>query len=337
MLETITIDQFKSQRRENLLDYGFYKQVTTDIMTRIKRLAANMANPDWMADKTRGQIMLMTGVRAEYGVKLMTISFSAGVAVQDLRSYFPTVLEYWEEYARRAKDFDESDEYEGSWVAHIPLQGDEYYIANRLISFAILLGWPQLLPRIAAIIEYRNPKRDAMLERILAISDVPDRDVEITECTRHLPYTKTLKIFDAAAADRPRLMEQYLTEWYVASRREPYYNSLEKGSSFVGYWSWEAATISYLLDLDDANYVDAMFYPNELVEFARAARTMYYPVGASVASSYELRAKSGDKCPRTGLWESLTIPSTARPYAEGEIMDNASSAYGITVWRLALP
>ncbi|UQV44676.1 DUF1911 domain-containing protein [Janthinobacterium lividum] len=45
--------------------------------------------------------------------------------------------------------------------------------------------------------------------------------------------------------------------------------SLERDISFSGYWSWEAAAITCLLDIDDSSYRNAKFYPADLVAFHR--------------------------------------------------------------------
>jgi hypothetical protein len=63
---------------------------------------------------------------------------------------------------------------------------------------------------------------------------------------------------------------QDLDDWYAASKREPYYDSLKKGSAFRGYWSWEAAAITFLLEIDDFTYANARFNPTDLVQFSRA-------------------------------------------------------------------
>jgi len=131
-----------------------------------------------------------------------------------------------------------------------------------------LLGFGDLLPALARIIEYKNPRMDGMLERLLSYY-VPNRDTSLNECARHLPYFKTLKIFNASPEMRPELIAEYLEDWYLASRREPYYDSHTRDTSFNGYWSWEAAAITFLLDIDDSSYRTAEFYPADLVDFAR--------------------------------------------------------------------
>ncbi|QBQ39468.1 DUF1911 domain-containing protein [Pseudoduganella plicata] len=169
-----------------------------------------------------------------------------------------------------------------------------------------------------------------MLERLLA-SYVPNRSAPPGECTRHLPYYKTLKIFAAPKESRAVLMKEYLADWYEASRREVYYESHKRGEIFTGYWSWESAAITFILDIDDSSYRDMMFYPIDLVDYARsvnAPRSFVEPYSES-----ELREKSGEICPLGGVWESLDIPPQRKRFEKGDVMQATEAAYGITVWR----
>ncbi|MQA38133.1 DUF1911 domain-containing protein [Rugamonas sp. FT29W] len=169
-----------------------------------------------------------------------------------------------------------------------------------------------------------------MLERLLA-PYIPGREEPPNESTRHLPYFKTLKIFSAPPELRAEMMKDYLKDWYHASRRERYHNSHKKGTSFKGYWAWEAAAITYLLDIDDSFYRDAEFYPADLVAFARSIDA---PRSSEAKlEDQELRIKSGQACPKSGTWETLDIPLQQRKFAVGEIMQAENASYGITVWR----
>jgi len=68
---------------------------------------------------------------------------------------------------------------------------------------------------------------------------------------------------------RAALLAEYLSEWYEASRREPYFESHKKGLSFYGYWAWEAAAIAVVLEIDDTGLNGTQFYPDDLVAYAR--------------------------------------------------------------------
>ena len=58
--------------------------------------------------------------------------------------------------------------------------------------------------------------------------------------------------------------------WYDMSEDEPYFGTNRKGLQFYGYWSLEAAAISFVLGIDDTSYRDDIFYPRDLADFARS-------------------------------------------------------------------
>ena len=260
---------FNNQKRELLLSYSDYNDKFTSANETYDILEQSFSQPKEKLDKIPLiNFAQATHQRAQDAINQLTISYSAGHHVKDLSDFYPTVLSYWEQYAKWDKDYDDSPQSEGAWVAHIPLLGTEYAQANRLVCFAILVGHGNLLPKLMPIVDYRNPRTDGLLERLVA-PFVPGRGTPPDDCTRHLPYFKTLKIFAGPKEKRPAMMAQYLADWYHASRREIYHDSHERGINFFGYWSWEAAAITFLLDIDDRSYADAMFYPKDLVDFAR--------------------------------------------------------------------
>ena len=126
-------------------------------------------------------------------------------------------------------------------------------------------------------------------------------------------------------------MREYLEDWYYASRREPYYDSHKRLGNFKGYWSWESAAITYLLDIDDTPYRQAKFYPVDLVDFARAINA-HRSVGKNIGD-LQLREKCGQPCPKAGIWEALDIPLQRREFSAGDIMQAENAGYGMTIWR----
>ena len=127
------------------------------------------------------------------------------------------------------------------------------------------------------------------------------------------------------------MMSEYLSEWYQASRREPYFDSHDR-ENFLGYWSWEAAAITFLLDIDDTSYRHASFYPRDLVEYARS-NVAGTPSGKTTPNAIEeLRCKAGEVCPVSGKWETLSLPPESKIFQKGDMMSAAATPYGITVW-----
>ncbi|MCA1860818.1 DUF1911 domain-containing protein [Janthinobacterium sp. HSC-3S05] len=325
---------FSKKKRENLLSHDVYEENFTGFITCIEKLRKAFRQSD---EKLRKiplyNFMVATQEQAWIVVNNLANMYSAGHSINEIRSRYPEALECWELYARYNEEYDNSRKNENDrGFPHFALPGKDYNKVNRMLCFGILLGWGGLISKLIPIIDFNNHEKDGMIERILSYYS-ENRSVSLNDCVRHLPYFKTLKIFSAAEKDCPALMAEYLDDWYHASRREPYYDAHTRDISFWGYWSWEAAAITFLLDIDDSSYASAQFYPKDLVDFARQARKDYAPEGSAPMAPKELRAKAGDPCPKAGLWQSLDVVPELRRYQQNEEMDNLGSVYGLTVWR----
>ena len=210
---------------------------------------------------------------------LMSIHYSAGGDIAFIQELYPYLLNWTEEYADVHKLYHLSPDAGGRFVWHIAMGTEDYwYIALRLICFGLLTGYADQMNRIMPIIDYieatpEGQEKDGLIERLVA-PFVEERGTPPKDARRHLPYRKLIKVFDANAEKRPTMMLQYLEDWYDASRREPYHDQhpqadINEGFSFFGYWSWEAAAVTWLLNIDDTIYRDHEFYPKDLVDFAK--------------------------------------------------------------------
>ncbi|MEH6435947.1 PoNe immunity protein domain-containing protein [Massilia sp. DD77] len=331
MLELLSTSRFNANKRELLLDYAAYADEAGDLIPRIPKAAKKLSDREWVSTKDAATLLRLTDGRTHYALDLLTLSYSAGSDVSSLRDFYPTVLAFFEEYGLYSEAYNATQSGTQALAPHLFIQDVEFERANRLLCFAILLGYPDLVPRVMALIDYNNPIRDGMLERLASFYTHRPHPIP-TECTRHLPYYKTLAIFDALPAHRPTLMQEYLQDWYEASRREPYYNAHARNNQFLGYWSWEAAAITIALGIDDRTYRNLEFYPRDLADFWNANQTQFKTETGSRPK--EVRAKAGESCPVSGRWESIGVPSESATYNIGDTMRDLGSPYGLTVWRL---
>jgi hypothetical protein len=330
-MKKLTLNEFSSKKREFLLSYKTYEYNFDEMVEGFDIVRRSLSKPlpsGHPVSFYNAAVQLKQ--RAWDSLVFLTNCYSAGHSIEDLAKIYPVILEYWKSYGDKWIIFEKSDESSLNAVAAIPLLGTDFVFANKIICFAILFGIPNELNKMTSVIDFNNPRKDGMLERLLE-PYVGDRGEPPDDCTRHLPYFKTLKIFSAPVELRAQLMAEYLDDWYDASRREPYYDSHKRGDQFTGYWAWEAAAITYILEINDKKYRNSKFYPADLVEFACS-------IGAPRSSEarpgdQELRVKSGQACPKSGTWEKLDIPLQRREFAAGEIMQAENSSYGITLWR----
>ena len=325
---------FLGARRQNLLPYLSYSD---QLETTVQAFTEN--TEEYVCSFWEKGICDLAAVMSAFcatawdGVLYINLHYSAGEPVAKLAEDFPFVVSLWELYAKYDSMYDDSPEAGGRRVPHLDLYDSDYWRAIRLVSFAILLGHGDLLPRLAPIIDYENDDRDGLIERLLA-PYLPNRGEMPDKCTRHLPYFKLLKVFDAEPDARPALMQKYMSEWYKASRREPYYEMHTPGGlhGFMGYWSFEAAAVTYLLDIDDSSYRDHEFYPRDMADFAReikAPRTLTKPIETT------LRGLPGQTVPKTGRWWTPALPPETRrqTFNEGDkFLGPDQTQYGAVIW-----
>ncbi|WP_144965145.1 PoNe immunity protein domain-containing protein [Pseudomonas sp. DE0010] len=266
----IPADQFE-QRREPHLRYVTYTAQFDEILERIQLVCTRIST---IAIGTKpGGMMNSTNLRLCDLLDWLSLQYSAGAPVELFAEIWPCAMEWAEEYAQCHTAYHDSPESGNHLTPHAALRTEDYWtMALRLTSFGLLTGNAAQMPRVMQFLDYGNEDkgvRDGLLERLVA-PFVTGRGIPPDTATRHLPYRKLFKVFDAAPDKRPPLMAKYLGEWYHASRREPYIDQHgEADVSFYGYWAWEAAAVTWLLDIDDSSYRDMPFYPRDLLDFAR--------------------------------------------------------------------
>lgn len=287
-----------------------------------------------------GQTMAAGRRRIIDVLDLMSLQYSAGGNIAFMQETYSYIVNWTEEYAELHARYHQSPEAKGRFVWHIALGTEDYwFIALRLICFGLLMGYADQMYRIMPVIDYTEAmpdgqEKDGLIERLVA-SFVVDRGILPSKARRHLPYRKLMKVFDAAVEKRPVLILQYLEDWYEASRREPFYDQhpqsgIRTGVSYFGYWSWEAATVTWLLDIDDTTYRDHEFYPKDLVDFARNHSNKI----SDNQDFVHIKIKGGDKCTRKGYWVTPAKPEERKYFEQGDVLPILKeSDWGEVFWQ----
>jgi hypothetical protein len=315
-------------RREPFLEKENYCQEFDGIMGRLYMITTDI--PKYLDQPKVNGLMVSTRRRLWDALDGLSLQYSAGAPIEQIREAWPHVLQWAEEYADFSHRFNQTAEAHGRVVAHVALRTEDYWIvALRLVCFGLLSGHGTQMPRVMSLIDYANDQKDGLIERLVA-PFVPGRGEAPDKSTRHLPYRKLFKVFEAGVEKRPALMAKYLGEWYEASRREPYVDQHEHGV-FYGYWSWEAAAVTWLLDIDDSSYRDMKFYPRDLVDFAKANAGSV--PGNEPRSSLRLRCEAGQPCTREGWWFTPAQAGSRRRFQQGEAMPDLGGDYGVTIWQ----
>ncbi|RNF81417.1 PoNe immunity protein domain-containing protein [Montanilutibacter psychrotolerans] len=318
------------QRREPHMRYATYESQFSETLNGIAMVTTEL--PKHVAKARPGGLMTSTRRRLWDTLDWMSMQYSAGAPVEQLIEVWPHAMDWAEEYGRFHEAYHRSDENDTRDITpHATLRDEEYWIvALRLICFGLLSGHGHAIPRVMAFLDYCNEDmgvRDGLLERLVA-PFVPGRGTPPDEATRHLPYRKLFKVFDAAPEQRPALMATYLDEWYHASRREPYIDQHGEGDvAFYGYWSWEAAATTFVLGVDDTSYREMAFYPRDWVDHARLL------AAHAAGTAPPERVAAGQPAPRNGWWHTPAKTGSRRYFKQGDAFPHIEgSSYGATFW-----
>lgn len=323
--------------RDNLLESKIYHKRFDILVNGIYSVTDGFSK--FKNDTKFGGYIAAGHQRLKDALNLVSLQYSAGGDLNFIQELYPYLLHWTEEYAETSHLYNLSPDAGGRYVWHISLGTEDYwYIALRLICFGLLTGYADQMNRIMPIIDYveattEGQEKDGLIERLVA-PFVASRGVPPKDARRHLPYRKLIKVFDADAEKRPELMLQYLEDWYEASRREPYHDQhpqpdIRSGISYYGYWSWEAAAVTWLLKIDDTLYSEHQFYPKDLVDFAKVQTE-------SISTEHtieKIKVKGGDKGIKTGYWTTPAEPNTRPYFIQGEILPTLSQAdWGEVYW-----
>jgi hypothetical protein len=81
------------------------------------------------------------------------------------------------------------------------------------------------------------------------------------------PYAGLL---EAVRSGSPEPLRNFLETWYNNSRKAPWWGthlSIESGDRrYSGYWCYEAAAVTKILQIDDSSYRDNEYYPRDLLQ-----------------------------------------------------------------------
>jgi len=143
------------------------------------------------------------------------------------------------------------------------------------MSFAVLSGKPDSLETIARMVgknplDVDDPILSILLTKVGYIGLPRGTDLCFPKSYQHL--------YDAVKGDgvnptkeqRQASLKKYLSSWYKGMKGCYWYGRHKaRVANFTGYWSFEAALVTLLYDLEDSSYSHMLYYPKDLVAHAR--------------------------------------------------------------------
>lgn len=258
-LPLINEDDFEQYKRDPLLTYvcyvdmlNFHQKDRTDIYQLINDTAKERSH-------RAGNSWSVTSKKFEYAM----LVYSSGYDINICETLMSEALAELEQYKQQF-----SDEIFLQWEI------DSIQFLLQAFSFAVLSGNTKILKTIVRFIGQEPNELDEPIFSILTTR------LSYTGLSRdNAPYyPKTYQsLFDAMNDVTPQTKEvrqayvkQYLKTWYKGMKDCYFYDlHKNKGLLFFGYWAFEAAMVTVLYDLDDSDYSHMLYYPKDLVAYAR--------------------------------------------------------------------
>jgi hypothetical protein len=268
---------------------------------------------------------------ASEGLELLILHYTAGRPIEELRAQLPEVVEDFEAYVgsetsprlmtppRNIADTLEITQLEA------------YVYVFWLLSLSKLLAQESLISQVMGWVDKTydfNRGRDILFENV--VQALTGAHVEAEKVLLHPhPYRPLGRATVFAPEDRAALVKDFLDSWYkdMSSCYWHGTHTPKDGTSYFGYWAFEAALVTVLWDIDDSSYRDHLVYPKDLVDWARGHRMEPLPSGPS-------RTPGGEACPQAGWWFTPALKGSRRYFTQGEVMPNIEgSDYGSTFWQ----
>lgn len=196
------------------------------------------------------------------------ITYTAGHPVESLPPLLEALVEHVEHRQQMLAQYEQQPLIAPFAIDHWP---DEYLECTQLFALCILLGRPDLLARVAAMMDQANFVASDTLYEDLLMRVLPDRH-DVDEWFHDYCTPLVQAIYADTPEEASTLLATYCEGWYAAFEHAPWHDShVDDDGRFVGYWAFEAAAIAYLYDIDDSG-IDHRVYPRDLVDYARRQR-----------------------------------------------------------------
>ncbi|WP_085166155.1 PoNe immunity protein domain-containing protein [Gilliamella bombi] len=260
--------EFEQRRRQQLLDEDFYPYIQNNL--------------DWLINQFEIQIKQIKDPFVESMVNTQYEQFCLDYTIGKPISKLFLRLEIIIEYTIKAISFVERHNLANpndKMNISILTEYFESEILSNLLGLCILFERQDWFEIIVKAVDLDQENREKALDSLIGMK-ILNYPVTEEKIPRELSFRNPL--YKAIHAEKPKdtlkFLDEYLRRWYDGLRKagNVYIDShlLQQGDSrdtcsFVGYWCFEAAAVAYLKDIDDSSLHRFIYYPKDMVEYAR--------------------------------------------------------------------
>ena len=284
------------KRRQQFLDQAYAGSREVTLRQWTDELYANSSVPELGLEN----ISLDAAQLADNVYAQISLAYTSGEAIEKIREELAQVVVAYERHQKALAEFEQAP-----LMSPLGLdQLGDYERAMQIMGLCILLHRPDLLNRMAALIDPGYKGEDTLYEDLLAFYQ--SGRVELDEWYHDEPYTPLIRaIYEDGKDQAAALLNEYVESWYPAFKYVPWHDGHLRingtDGDYFGYWAFEAGAVAYLCNIDDSA-VTHMVYPKDLVDWARSHAHLS---GATVQERQlnRLRCEAGQPCLKDGECE----------------------------------
>jgi hypothetical protein len=284
-----------------------------------------------VGDSESEQRMLARMTYSNFSYLLLSLRYTAGIPIEELRPELTVVIEAYEHYQKALSAHEGRPS-----ISPLGLdQVGDYERAMQLIGLCYLLHRRDLLPRIASMIDPGYVGEDTLYEDLLAYA-LPGR-VDLDEWYHDEPYTPLVHaLYEADNDEAANKLDEYLKQWYPAFKYVPWHDGHLRidgtDGDYFGYWAFEAGAVALLCNIDDSQ-IAHLIYPKDLVAWARENADRFPDGGEGDTPRSRSNVPAGNPCPEAGWWFTPAQANSRRYFKQGETMPSVGGDYGLTFWQ----
>ena len=324
--------EFLKKRRQPFLTEAYFSTVNTFYTaTGIPNLTKELSSGDLKGLDLK---YVAYGLANEF-TDLLHLRYTAGFPIEQLAQDLDEVVSAWEDFAKVQREFlKQPDDAAFDFAIRV-----DYNNCMLLLGIAILLCRTDLLPRINALcFVYRG--EDFVYDELLYPFVDGDANAEEYKLFHEHPYESLIDLLESEdPAEQASIMKQAVEDWYPDNEGEPFHDThkhiTDDGrGGYFGYWCFELAALSVILNIDDTSFKNHITYPKDLVDYCRTHLDLTKPaLSANATAATQVRVEAGKTCPQEGYYFTPSKVDSRRLFKNGETMPELSSGAWVTIWQ----
>ena len=200
----------------------------------------------------------------ERSASLCSQRYSRGDALADMEPSIRQMLQMFQLRSLTLPTLDLEPKTRAMW-SNLTLS--QLYDNLTCLSLAVSMRYPaESYHKLLQYIDHAG--EDGLLDRI-AVQMGESQRLVAPAAKFAKEYKALVAVIDASAESRPALLKTYVENWYKKHMRSSALYNTHKSEAYDGYWSFEAALVAMLWDIDDSAFADHLHYPVDLVRYYR--------------------------------------------------------------------